>query len=686
MFRAPDMRPAAGADGKRPRRSGIRWAFLVLLTVALLLALVSIAGAEEPLVVNVTAVDVESFPVATAVVQIGGAAAFEAEALTPEAFTVSVDGAAITGAQAQATASSPVPTVTLLLIDDSGSMKGEAVGAAKAAARRYIETMRPVDTVAVFAFNEETRILHDFSTDQASLAGSLDALSPTKETALYDAVTRGLTALEAVTGVSSRYLVLLSDGGDTASRTTLEETLARVRASGIQLYAVGLKTKEFDASPLAQFAEVSGGRYLETPDPTALSALYASLAKEIQNQYVIDVHLPAPSAGTGAGTLEVVVTAGGATARGERGFFYPPAAQTLTQTAPPTESSSETPAAEAAALPALSVAPGPTLVGRLVNWKGGDYTVALLVAMLLFAALWFLQRALFPRRDVLTEYADILENRRNLGPTPTGEDRGRSVSNAVDRVLRARGYHGPLQTRIEDAGWRLRSSEFVLLQLGAIAVCALVVTAVGAPPWVSIGVAAVAVVGPLVYLDVRARRRRATFEGQVPDTLVTMANALRAGQGFEQALQIVSEEGPDPTAHEFRRLLAQQRLGVPPQETLRTLAERMGSEAFDWVVLATTIQREVGGNLAEIYDNIAETLRQREALKGEIRTLTAEGRLSGIILVLLPFGVAVGSAITNPPYAALLYTTRPGLFMVGGSIIGMIVGILWLRRIIRFDV
>lgn len=139
-------------------------------------------------------------------------------------------------------------------------------------------------------------------------------------------------------------------------------------------------------------------------------------------------------------------------------------------------------------------------------------------------------------------------------------------------------------------------------------------------------------------------------------------------------------------SHEFRRLLAQQRLGVSPDETLRTLAERMGSEAFDWVVLATSIQREVGGNLAEIYDRIADTLRQRQVLRGEIKTLTAEGNLSAFILILLPIGIGGATLVLNNDYASLLYTTRPGIIMLLGSVVAMVLGVVWLRRIIRFDV
>ena len=309
-----------------------------------------------------------------------------------------------------------------------------------------------------------------------------------------------------------------------------------------------------------------------------------------------------------------------------------------------------------------------------------------MAAFLLFLAFLVIHRVLFPKRDILSEYADILENRRHLAPVADEAERQGAVNSMVGRILSARGYTGPLQSRIEDAGWTIRSSEFFLLQLVLIVVPLIVLALLGTPMWLMLGVALLAVVVPLALLDNRARKRRAAFEEQVPDTLILMANSLRAGQGFEQALQVVADEGADPMSHEFRRLLAQQRLGVSPDETLRTLAERMGSEAFDWVVLATSIQREVGGNLAEIYDRIADTLRQRQVLRGEIKTLTAEGNLSAFILILLPIGVGGATLVLNNDYASLLYTTRPGIIMLLGSVVAMVLGVVWLRRIIRFDV
>jgi len=131
--------------------------------------------------------------------------------------------------------------------------------------------------------------------------------------------------------------------------------------------------------------------------------------------------------------------------------------------------------------------------------------------------------------------------------------------------------------------------------------------------------------------------------------------------------------------------LAQQRLGVAPEEALREVAERMQSEAFDWVVMTTIIQRQVGGNLAEIYEATANTLRERAKLQRQIKTLTAESRLSAIILIILPFGIAGMIGIVNPGYLKPIYQTSLGLVMLGIAFVLLIVGVLWMRKIARLD-
>ncbi len=141
---------------------------------------------------------------------------------------------------------------------------------------------------------------------------------------------------------------------------------------------------------------------------------------------------------------------------------------------------------------------------------------------------------------------------------------------------------------------------------------------------------------PWVYLKFRHSRRLSKFNGQLAETLGLMAGGLQAGLSLPQAVDSVVREGNEPMAGELRRALIEQRLGVDITDALDGVGQRMDSEDFDWIVMAIRIQREVGGNLAEILHTVADTLREREYLRRQVRALSAEGRLSGYILTGLP--------------------------------------------------
>ncbi len=173
---------------------------------------------------------------------------------------------------------------------------------------------------------------------------------------------------------------------------------------------------------------------------------------------------------------------------------------------------------------------------------------------------------------------------------------------------------------------------------------------------------------------------------QLPDVLTIMASSLRAGHSFLQALDTVAREIPAPANVEFQRLVAEIRLGRPAEDALEALADRVGSADFRWAVLAVNIQREVGGNLAEILDNVSDTLRERATMRRQIQVLTAEGRLSAWVLAILPFGIGIYMFAVNPDYISLLFTTQIGLFMLGTAAVLMVLGILWMRKIVDIDV
>jgi tight adherence protein B len=261
-----------------------------------------------------------------------------------------------------------------------------------------------------------------------------------------------------------------------------------------------------------------------------------------------------------------------------------------------------------------------------------------------------------------------------------------SMSSFGERFARAQGFSEKLDAQLEAAGSNLRSGEFVVGTIGA----GLLGAVLGAAIWQNVLLAGmIGVVGglvPTVLLRMSLNRRSDRLREQLPDVLTIMASSLRAGHSFLQALDTVAREIPAPANVEFQRLVAEIRLGRPSEDALEALADRVGSPDFRWAVLAVNIQREVGGNLAEILDNVADTLRERATMRRQIKVLTAEGRLSAWVLALMPFGMALYMFAVNPEYISLLFTSQVGLIMVGVGGVLLVLGILWMRKIVDIDV
>lgn len=202
------------------------------------------------------------------------------------------------------------------------------------------------------------------------------------------------------------------------------------------------------------------------------------------------------------------------------------------------------------------------------------------------------------------------------------------------------------------------------------------------------GLLAVALGGYLPYFALRmAKAKRLTkFNGQIGDALIVMANSLRSGFSFLQAMDMVRKELPNPIAKEFGASLQEMNWGTPTEEALFNMASRINSEDLELVVTAVLIQRQVGGNLAEVLDNIANTIRERVRIKGEIKTLTAQGRLSGLIIGLLPVFLAVVLYFLNPEYMKLLSTNKTGLMLVSFAVLSQLLGLSIIRKIVQIPV
>jgi len=260
------------------------------------------------------------------------------------------------------------------------------------------------------------------------------------------------------------------------------------------------------------------------------------------------------------------------------------------------------------------------------------------------------------------------------------------LAQAGDRLATAGGFGGRLEAMLEQAELPMKAGEFAAFTV----LCALAGGVVGALLLTNIIfvllVAAAASLIPYVWLLRARKKRQKTMAEQLPDVLSILASSLRAGHSFLQALDQVAGEIKEPSAGEFHRVVSEIRLGRSIDDAMNEMAERVGSEDMRWAVMAVNIQRQVGGNLAEVLDIVANTVRERAYVHRQVRVLSAEGRLSIAILTALPFGIFFYLALVNPEYVAPLFTTMIGriLLLIGGTLMGL--GVFSMTRIVRIDV
>ena len=198
--------------------------------------------------------------------------------------------------------------------------------------------------------------------------------------------------------------------------------------------------------------------------------------------------------------------------------------------------------------------------------------------------------------------------------------------------------------------------------------------------------ALVVVVFASLYVSHVASKQKKKFDMQLPDTLNLLSTSLRAGYSVMQAIEAAAQEAPEPTRREFGRAMTEIRLGRPLIDALNDIATRMESKDFEWAVIAIAIQREVGGNLAEVLQSTAETMMHRNRFRREVKALTAEGRISAWIMALMPIGVIVAIWVMNPDYIVPLWSTPIGIALSVGGVILMGAGIFWMMKIVSIDV
>src|SRR5262245_59183380 len=304
------------------------------------------------------------------------------------------------------------------------------------------------------------------------------------------------------------------------------------------------------------------------------------------------------------------------------------------------------------------------------------------LVILLFVALTLVGYAgsgyVVERKEAKDSLDRRLSSMAGVAPTSVSasviKDRRLSGIGALNTVLARMSLVEPLVKMIRQAGLRRRVGEIVLY-IPLLALAAFLLTMLlGLPTLVCIVAAALAGWIPILVISRMRGRRLARFSEQLPDALDLIRAALQAGHGFVSALQVVAQEFPDPISWEFSEVAEEIRLGLPLRDALYHLIDRVDDPNLPILVIGVLITQEVGGNLAEVINNTSYTIRERFKLMREIRTMTAQGRLSGLVLTALPFLVGTALFFWNPVYFTVMLERPAGHMMLAYALVSILVG------------
>ncbi len=566
---------------------------------------------------------------------------------------------------------STVSRTTILAIDTSDSMTGARFEAAKAAAATFLDVVPEDVRVGVVGFSSTVDTALEPTTDRDAARAVVAGLQLSRGTRLYEAVLASV-ALAGTDGQGS--VLLLSDGADTGT-TPLGAVVDTVGASDVAVDVVSLEQQPEAVRALSELAGDKGS--VISADSAGLADTFSAEAAVLARQVGVSIAVPAGVANRQVSvTVALPSSAGDVVARStipaSAGTPPPPGDTTL---AVPVEQ----PASRSFAVPGWTMYAGV-----------GVFAVGLVVALLLMVPAKPLPMSAEERVSSYT--AGLSGVRDGGGGTATKTDPSEAAlaqaNLAVAKMLkRSGGLDARIAGRLAAAGSELTSSEWLLTHAAVFVLVSLLGLALsGGNIVLGLLFMVLGVVGPWIYLGLRARRRRKKFDSLLPETLQLMSGALSAGLSLMQAVDTITREGTEPVRSEFKRVLVETRIGVSLEDAMDGVADRFDSRDFRWVVMAIRIQRQVGGNLGELLNTVADTMREREYIRRQVSALSAEGRLSAAVLGGLPPIFLLYLVVANGDYVAPLFNDPRGIIMLVGATLWLGVGVFWMSKLVKVEV
>jgi tight adherence protein B len=540
---------------------------------------------------------------------------------------------------------------TVLLIDASNSMKG-SIDSAMAAARAFA-ARNPGQPLSVVFFNSRPTVALPLTTDGKQVKAVL-AKSPklAEGTHINDALVAAVAQVRG-SALGAARIVLLSDGDDVGSATSLDAALAQLQAQKIRVFTVGIESPDFTAEDLERIADDTGGTYAAATSPDALTKIYDELGFQLGNEYLLRYR---------------------SNARPDQ----PVAVDVSVAGVEPVAFSYKSPSTGTAA------PYKPAFKDKLFkSWALIPLVVALVLALGVFTirAIWSLRsnKALVARLGefvTLPAEQQAAERRKevDLLLAAASEQKRRKRSFSWIEGFSEDVDVGQIDREPRKMLWVAAGAGLVVGLLGAVLI---------GPFWFVLCV--VPLLGLNLWVRGKARKVRNDFGEQLPENLDVLASALRAGHSLANAMGVVADEAPEPSKREFRRVVTDEALGIPLDEALEVTAKRMQNNDVDQVAVLALVQREAGGNTAEVLDQVTANIRARMDIRRLVKVLTAQGKFSSVVVALVPVGIFIFLLLVNPSHLDPLFHETIGQIGAVAAVMMTLLGFYIIRRIVSIE-
>ncbi len=558
-----------------------------------------------------------------------------------------------------------VKTAMVVVVDTSRSMASNGgVRKTQETLETMIGSLEEGEEMGIVGFGTTVEVYSEITADKGALQeAAAEIVAPdTGKTAMWDGLRKASSLFEDVPDLQAN-IVLITDGFDDSSVIDANEAASDVARAGGAVFALSYGAEnQDDSGALTALVERVGGAVIPAPTEEDLGAGLTRVQQSLDQQFRLTF---ASSGEQGAADLEISI--GGESV--ETTYVSGAVAEGAANLAPPIKSKSIIP----------SFVRG--TAGLIVVVAVGGFAVALAVVALATIA-----------SKEETSLDRMLQTYTEPGMETGADDDSLAQTAFVQRAVELTGElaakQGALvkvEKMLERADLPLRAAEAIFFYLAAGLVVTIAVTAL-------LGILGVLIGGllgfllPIAVLNFLGARRQKQFNTALPDMLQLLSGSLRAGYSLVQGVDAVAQEVDGPMGKELRRVMTEARLGRELEDALEASAERVQSKDFEWAIMAIRIQREVGGNLSELLLTVADTMVERERLRRDVSTLTAEGKMSAIILGGMPVALGGAMYVMNPDYMGVLFTDTLGKVLLGVGTLAALIGFAWMKKCITIEI